>query len=169
MGSIKAGDHSAAMRHALALARKSPPKPSNFCVGAVLVTLEDGRITSEGYTLECPGNTHAEESCFIKLAEQHSTTEEKLADVMTTPHALYTTMEPCFKRLSGKLPCVERVLRQRSWIKKVYVGVSEPETFVGQNPGKRMLEEGGIEVHIVPGLEDEILQTATAGHVDNDS
>ncbi|KAK3186183.1 hypothetical protein K4F52_004947 [Lecanicillium sp. MT-2017a] len=166
MDMIKAGDHTAAMQYALALAKKSPPKPSNFCVGALLVRLEDGHITSEGYTLECPGNTHAEESCFIKLAEQNFTTEEQLVDVMTAPHALYTTMEPCFKRLSGKLPCVERVLRQKSWIKEVYVGVSEPETFVGQNPGKKMLEEGGITVQVVAGLEDEILQTATAGHVE---
>lgn len=169
MVTIPAGDHGAAMQHALGLARKSPPKPTNFCVGALLVRLEDGHITADGYTLECPGNTHAEESCLTKLAEQHATTEDKLADVITAPHALYTTMEPCFKRLSGKIPCVERVLRQRAWIKEVYVGVSEPETFVGQNPGKKMLEEGGVVFHVVPGLEEEILRIATAGHVDNKS
>lgn len=84
---------------------------------------------------------------------------------MNTSHALYTTMEPCFKRLSGKLPCVERVLRQKSWITKVYVGVEEPETFVGQNTGRRALENAGIEVFLVPGLETEILQIATAGHL----
>lgn len=84
--------------------------------------------------------------------------------MMQSPHALYTTVEPCFKRLSGKLPCVERVLGQKSWITKVYVGVQEPETFVGQNMGRKMLEEAGIEVHHVEGLEKDILKVATAGH-----
>ncbi|KND90687.1 Bifunctional protein RIB2 [Tolypocladium ophioglossoides CBS 100239] len=167
MGSRTADDHRTAMQQALDLAKKSPPKPSNFRVGAILVKLDGDRYPTSagGYTLECPGNTHAEECCLLKLAEHHCTTEEGLAEAMKSPHALYTTMEPCFKRLSGKLPCVERVLRQKSWIRQVYVGVQEPETFVGKNPGRQMLEESGIEVHHVAGLEEEILQVATAGHV----
>lgn len=158
-------DHKATMLQALSLARQSSPKPTNFRVGAVLINLDGNSLSAEGYTLELPGNTHAEECCLLKLAEQHSVSEERLSEVMKSPHALYTTVEPCFKRLSGKLPCVERVLRQKSWIKKVYVGVLEPETFVGLNPGRKMLEDGGIEVVYVPGLEDEILKVATAGHV----
>lgn len=162
-----ADEHRAVMLQALDLAAKSPPKPSNFRVGAVLVTLDGhGRgIAANGYTLECPGNTHAEECCLLKLASRHSTTEEGLAEVMKSPHALYTTMEPCFKRLSGKLSCVERILRQNSWIKEVYVGVCEPDIFVGQNPSRQMLEEAGIQVHHVPSLEEAILAVATAGHV----
>lgn len=161
-------DHRKAMQQALDLAKKSPPKPSNFRVGAVLIKLgDDGQddVVAQGYTLELPGNTHAEECCLLKLAQQLDTTEEGLAEVVKSPHVLYTTMKPCFKRLSGKLPCVERVLRQRSWIKQVYVGAEEPETFVGKNPGRRMLEEGGIPVDHVPGLDKEILEVATAGHV----
>ncbi|PHH88430.1 hypothetical protein CDD83_7542 [Cordyceps sp. RAO-2017] len=182
MGSDTADDHRATMLQALELAKKSPPRPSNFRVGAILVRLDGGDghggggdrgrdsgggpgVAAQGYTLEWPGNTHAEECCLLKLAEQHSTTEEGLAAVMSSPHALYTTMEPCSRRLSGKLPCVERLLRQRSWIRKVFVGVQEPQTFVGSNPGRRLLEEGGIQVHHVPGLEQEILAVATAGHV----
>ncbi|KAK1251980.1 hypothetical protein MKX07_007459 [Trichoderma sp. CBMAI-0711] len=156
--------HKAAIWQALELAKKSPPKPTNFRVGALLKRLDDGHVSAEGYTLELPGNTHAEECCLLKLAEEHSTTEEGLDAVMTSPHALYTTVEPCFKRLSGKLPCVERILRQRSWIKKVYVGVLEPETFVGKNPGRQLLEEGGVEVEYVAGFEEEILAVAAAGH-----
>lgn len=152
------------MQRAMELAKKSPPKPSNFRVGALLIQLDDGQVITEGYTLECEGNTHAEECCFLKLAEQLSTTEERLADVIKNPHALYTTMEPCFKRLSGKLPCVERIIRQKAWIKEVYVGIQEPEKFVGQNPGRGMLESAGIKVFSVPGLEKDILEIATAGH-----
>jgi pyrimidine deaminase RibD-like protein len=159
------GDHKEAMRHALGLAGNSPPKPTNFRVGAMLVRLKDNLIIAEGYTLELPGNTHAEECCLIKLAEQYSTTEEGLATVVSEPHILYTTVEPCSKRLSGKLPCAERIRRQRDWIKKVYVGVQEPDTFVSQNDGRRMLEDAGVEVIHVTGLEKEILEVATAGHV----
>ncbi|CAH0016446.1 unnamed protein product [Clonostachys rhizophaga] len=135
------------MQHALELARKSPPKPTNFRVGAVLMRLADGHISTEGYTLELPGNTHAEECCLLKLAGKHSIAEEDLWQKVTEPHAVYTTVEPCSKRLS------------------VYVGVQEPDTFVSQNEGRRMLEEAGIEVIHVKGLEESILQVATAGHI----
>ncbi|KAG8671633.1 hypothetical protein FPOAC2_04981 [Fusarium poae] len=165
MTTIEPGNHKVAMQMALVLANNSPPKPTNFRVGALIVRLSDNTIIAEGYTLELPGNTHAEETCLMKLAEQHVTTEEKLAEVFNTPHALYTTVEPCFKRLSGKLPCVDRVLRQKSWITHVYVGVQEPETFVGENTGRKILEDAGIEIHHVSGLEEEILKVATAGHV----
>lgn len=164
MASIVPGDHKAAMQRALDLAKNSPPKPTNFRVGAIIVRLSDNAIVAEGYTLELPGNTHAEECCLLKLAEEHGTSEEGLADVMKGPHALYTTVEPCFKRLSGKLPCVERVLRQKSWIDAVYVGVQEPETFVGQNTGIGTIKGSGIEVQHVTGLEEAILEVATAGH-----
>jgi pyrimidine deaminase RibD-like protein len=156
--------HEKFMQYALTLAKKSPPKPSNFRVGAVLVNLDNKQIIADGYTLECEGNTHAEECCLIKLAEQHGTTEEGLASTINRPHALYTTMEPCFNRLSGNLPCVERVLRQKSWITEVYLGVQEPEKFVGQNRGREMLESAGIKVATVPGFEKDILEVATAGH-----
>lgn len=165
MSFIPHGDHEAAIRKALDLARLSEPKPTNYRVGALLVKLLDDSITTKGYTLERPGNTHAEQCCLLKLADQHSVSEEDLAQVMTEPHALYTTVEPCSKRLSGNLPCVERVLRQKTWIKKVYVGVTEPDTFVSKNQGRKMLEDAGIEVIHVKGMEEEILAVATAGHV----
>jgi pyrimidine deaminase RibD-like protein len=47
----------------------------------------------------------------------------------------------------------------------VVVGVAEPETFVGVNEGRKRLEDAGIEVVVVKGLEREILEVATAGHV----
>lgn len=156
--------HLLAMQHALSLAEKSPPKPSNFRVGAIVIDIATNEIVAQGYTLECTGNTHAEQCCFIKLAEKYNTSEVNLASVMTKPHALYTTMEPCFKRLSGNLPCVERILQQKSWITEVYVGVLEPETFVGPNPGRKLLQDHNIKVTLVPGLQDKILQVATAGH-----
>jgi pyrimidine deaminase RibD-like protein len=81
---------------------------------------------------------------------------------------LYTTVEPCFKRLSGNIPCVKRILRLGNAIKTVYVGVKEPEKFVGENTGRKQLEEAGIRVFLVEGMEKEILEVATAGHKTGD-
>ncbi|TVY80851.1 Bifunctional protein RIB2 [Lachnellula suecica] len=153
------------MRQALDLARKSPPKPTNYRVGALLVDSKTDNILTSGYTLECEGNTHAEQSCFIKLAREHNVQEEELAGILPEGTVLYTTVEPCFKRLSGNLPCVQRILSLGKAIKTVYAGVKEPEKFVGENTGRKQLEDAGIEVVLVEGMEKEILKVATAGHV----
>ena len=158
-------NHVEYMRQALELARKSPPKPTNYRVGALLVDTKTDTVLATGYTLECEGNTHAEQSCFIKLAEAHKVAEDALGDVLPEGTVLYATVEPCFKRLSGNLPCVERIIRLGNAIKTVYVGVKEPEKFVGENTGRKQLEDAGIEVVLVEGMEKEILEVATAGHI----
>ena len=165
MASIQPGDHKSYMQLALSLAQKSPPKPTNYRVGAVLVDLDTNDILATGYTLELPGNTHAEQCCLLKLARQHGVDEENLRQVLPSNLALYTTVEPCSKRLSGNLPCAERVRRLAGSLRTVYVGVTEPETFVSQNTGKQLLQDSGISVVAVPGLEATILEVATAGHI----
>lgn len=156
------------MRLALSEAKKSPPKPTNYCVGAVLVDEPNNQILATGYTLEMPGNTHAEQSCFQKFAEKHSIPEDKVGSILPKGTVIYTTMEPCSERLSGNAPCVARILATRTGpnggIQKVYVGVQEPEKFIGSNVGKAKLQEAGTEYIHVKGMEDEILKVATAGH-----
>ncbi|CZS95888.1 related to RIB2-DRAP deaminase [Rhynchosporium agropyri] len=158
-------NHIEYMRRALDLARNSPPKPTNYRVGALLVDSKSNAILATGYTLECDGNTHAEQSCLIKLAEAYGLAEDALGDILPEGTVLYTTVEPCFKRLSGNLACVERIMRLGNAIKTVYVGVKEPEKFVGENTGRKQLEDAGIEVVLVEGMEKEILEVATAGHI----
>lgn len=151
------------MRLALSVAEESPPKPTNFRVGAVIVDGSTDVVLATGHTLELPGNTHAEQCCFMKISSEHG---DKPIDQLLSPQAvLYTTMEPCSKRLSGNLPCVDRILQTN--IKTVYVGVYEPSKFVDQNNGRQRLEAAGIKFIHVPGFEDEILKTATEGHVNN--
>ena len=171
------------LNHALSCARLSPPKPTNFRVGALLYSPSSNpQILTTGYTLESPGNTHAEQTCFLKLAAAHSIfpsssvpdgasgdVEDRLGPLLPEDTVLYTTMEPCNKRSAGNLTCVERILRVRTGdggvaIRKVVCGVREPEKFVGENEGRKRLEEAGIEVVHVSGLEEEILEVATAGH-----
>jgi len=153
------------LRHCLSLARLSPPKPTNYRVGALLLDLTSHKVTSTGYTLELEGNTHAEQCALAKLATREGVSVEDLPEKMVSrPHALYTTVEPCAVRISGNVPCVKRILAQKCWVKRVVVGVHEPADLVEKNDGRGMLEEAGIEFVVVEGLESEILEVAKAGH-----
>ena len=161
---IAAGDHKSYMKYALELARRSPPSSTKFCVGAVLVDADKNEILATGYSLELPGNTHAEQCCFIKAAQAHHIPEERLGEVLPKDTILYTTMEPCNKRLSGNKTCVERILELKGAVKIVYVGIKEPEKFVGQNEGRKRLEGAGVVVMAVEGMEDQILEVSMTGH-----
>lgn len=169
------------MRKCISLAEQSPPRPTNFRVGAVLLSRKDDdpsgsddRILSTGYTMELAGNTHAEQCCFGNFAAVHNVSEEQVAEVLPAEPGrklvMYVTMEPCGKRLSGNAPCVQRITRTReggrAGVQKVFFGVKEPGTFVGQSEGCKMLDKAGIEWELVPGFEREILTVATAGHED---
>jgi len=169
---IEPGDHISYLRYALSLARLSPPKRTNFRVGAVVVDADKNSILATGYTLELPGNTHAEQCCFTKLAAKHSVSVTQLGQVLPANTMLYTTMEPCNFRLSGNEPCVKRILQTRehgkTGVRTVVCGVKEPEKFVGENQGRKVLEENGFEVLFVTDLQEEILEVATAGHEKKD-
>jgi pyrimidine deaminase RibD-like protein len=181
---LSVDDHLRHLQQALELARKSPPKSTNFRVGAIIVSnpLTEGsnpQVLSTGYTLELPGNTHAEQCALSKLASQHNIAETELYSVLTNEAnaTLYTTLEPCGKRLSGSLPCVHRIISTRhnpsggpnpqggkGGIRKVIFGAKEPGTFVRNSESCRMMDEAGIEWEYVEGLQDEILVVAKEGH-----
>lgn len=147
-------EHLPMMQRALDEARKCPPTTTAFSVGAVLV--KDGKILSTGYSRELPGNTHAEQCALEKYFKEHNVSDVPEGTV------IYTTMEPCSERLSGNLPCVDRILGTK--IKTVFVGVVEPNTFVENNTGKAKLEAQGIQYVCIPGLEEECLEAARLGH-----
>ncbi|EEP81608.1 conserved hypothetical protein [Uncinocarpus reesii 1704] len=175
----------------LALAACSPPKPTNFRVGAILLlrryptasdpdpdqqTTLDDRVLSTGYTLELRGNTHAEQCCLSKYASHHGVLEEDVGIPLQQergddPHAkivMYVTMEPCGERLSGNKACATRIVETRrngrGGIDRVYFGVKEPGTFVGESQGCKMLDAARVGWELVEGMEDEILKIAKAGH-----
>ena len=102
-----------------------------------------------------------------KLAFKHSVPEERLCEVLPKNMILYTTMEPCNKRQSGKMPCVDRILRLKDCIRVVYCGIKEPENFIEQTVlvvGRKRLAETGVEVIFIDGMEDQILAVALSGH-----
>ncbi len=61
---------------------------------------------------------------------------------------------------------MERILRLNGAIKVVYVGIKEPEVFVGENVGMKRLRDAGVVVEVVEGMQDRILKVSTAGHED---
>ncbi|KAL3474837.1 cytidine deaminase-like protein [Aspergillus californicus] len=167
------------LQKALSLAEQSPALPTNFRVGALLLSRKEGdlgtdqdELLSTGYTMELEGNTHAEQCCLSKYASKHSVPDDQISNVLPDVPGrkliMYVTMEPCGRRLSGNLPCVQRIIQTREngrrGIQKVYFGVKEPGTFVGDSEGCRMLTETGVEWAVVQGLERDILTVAVAGH-----
>ena len=172
--------HQHFLRLALDEAKKSPPKPTNFCVGAVLISGD--KILSTGYTLELEGNTHAEQCALSKYIQAHSRgasqelnrPEGEVLNTLLAPKTdatLYTTMEPCSHRLSGNESCVSRIIGTRkpdsaSGIRKVVFGAKEPSDFVKDSQSCKMLDDAGVEWEYArdPQLETEILRAAKAGH-----
>ncbi|KAF9206111.1 hypothetical protein BGZ49_002989 [Haplosporangium sp. Z 27] len=170
------------MKLAIEQANLSTPVPSGYCVGAVLVQethldpdedppLETRfRVAATGYSRELPGNTHAEECCLLKIAKtQAEKTEANIsicnsidggpASSRESKHRkewiIYSTMEPCSERLSGKRSCSDQLIE--SGVRKVYVGVREPDRFVKTVVGVEKMIQQGIEVVHIPGFEEECL------------
>ncbi|KAI7820276.1 cytidine deaminase-like protein, partial [Gamsiella multidivaricata] len=156
------------MKLAIEQANLSVPVPSGYCVGAVLVQethpdpdsdlpQEDRfRVVTTGYSRELPGNTHAEEVCLIKLAAlKAEEAEEERDSAQRQGWIMYSTMEPCSTRLSGNRSCSELLIE--SHVRKVYVGVREPDHFVKMVVGVENMVKQGIEVTLIPGFEEQCL------------
>jgi pyrimidine deaminase RibD-like protein len=133
------------MKLAIEEAKRCIPVESAFNVGAVLTS--NGQILAKGYSRELPGNTHAEECCFLKLIAANQS--------IPPDSVIYTTMEPCGKRLSGKKSCAEHIIHHN--IKRVVQGVKEPVTFVGDSIGTKLLRDGGVKVVYLDGFQQECL------------
>ena len=102
--------------------------------------------------------------CFVKAAQKHDLPGERIGEVLLANTLLYTTMEPCNKRVSGNRTCVDRILRLNSAIKVVYVGIKEPEVFASENTGRNRLEDAGVAVRFVEGMTERILEVSTTRH-----
>ncbi|KAJ1719289.1 hypothetical protein LPJ53_005925, partial [Coemansia erecta] len=137
------------MRLAIEQALKCTDVDTAYNVGAV-ITGKDGQILSTGFSRQLPGNTHAEQ-CALMALQNTANSDEQFADTLKNA-TMYTTMEPCSKRLSGNVPCVKRILG--SGIGKVFVGIMEPPNFV-ECSGVEELETAGVTVVHISELEQE--------------
>ncbi|KAJ1644512.1 hypothetical protein J3B02_000224 [Coemansia erecta] len=135
------------MKMAIEQGRKCTSVDTAYNVGAVIVDSK-GKVISTGYSRQFPGNTHAEQCALMTLEEKFGENLDKVLENAT----MYTTMEPCSKRLSGNVPCVQRILNTK--IKKVVVGVMEPPNFV-QCTGTEELLNHSVDIVHVTELENE--------------
>lgn len=164
-------DHMRYLTLALAEAKKCTPSPTAFCVGCVLVVRLSDKptILATGYSRELVGNTHAEANA---LAKAQSLSPDQLSSLFprSTPLSfsdimahtdIYTTLEPCSVRTSGLAPCANALIAAK--VKRCFIGVSEPDDFV-KCEGAWKLQDAGIDVIWLEGLEAECLAVARRGH-----
>ncbi|KAJ2075430.1 hypothetical protein GGH13_000622 [Coemansia sp. S155-1] len=140
---IHAGDVEL-MKKAIEEGKRCTSVNTAYNVGAVIASGDKQKIISTGYSRQYPGNTHAEECALLAIANK----KEKVPETSV----MYTTMEPCSRRLSGKQSCVDRIIK--SGIRLVYVGVREPPNFV-QCTGVEELTKKGVKVVHIAELEAE--------------
>ncbi|ORY35348.1 hypothetical protein BCR39DRAFT_2214 [Naematelia encephala] len=184
--------HLAIMSHCLDLTLQCPVSQTAFCVGSTLflpsssrlvTTLSPhypsfdlpgsgpaGLILSDGYSRQIPGNTHAEANALHNFRASYdalviSADGQGLpsVDEVLMEAECYATMEPCSVRTSGGPSCALELVRAK--VRTVYLGVEEPPDFV-QCEGVRILEEGGVEVKRLKGLEESCLKAARRGRND---
>ncbi|KAG5728035.1 Bifunctional protein RIB2 [Termitomyces sp. T112] len=167
-------EHLHFLRLALLEAEKCIPTPTAFCVGCLLVARwpDDSSspvILATGHSRELPGNTHAEANALAKVQKL---SVDELSALFPSPLSIdlvsvlayvdvYTTLEPCSVRTSGLAPCVDALIKAK--VKRCFIGVGEPDDFVDCE-GARKLEDAGIEVVWIEGLEEECLRAARRGH-----
>ncbi len=137
-------DHEA-MKLAIEQSKLCKPSEGAYSVGACLYS-SSGTLLSTGYSRELPGNTHAEQCCFMKLKED------------CQGGTMYTTMEPCTTRLSGQVGCTQRIIDYG--VARVVFGVKEPPNFVNCE-GIGILQQSGVKVVHLDEYSDECLAVNT--------
>jgi pyrimidine deaminase RibD-like protein len=128
---------------ALRLSRLAPPSRTAFSVGCAIVDAA-GEFVATGFSRELGAHWHAEAVAIEKA---------RRADVDLSSCSLYSSLEPCSVRRSGRESCCDLI--GRSGLRRVVFGMREPPIFVN---GRRaeMLRASGIEVIEVEGLEAEV-------------
>jgi len=118
---------------AIELSKRCPPADSAFCVGAILLS-ESGQVIARGYSRQSDPNDHAEEAALTAAAASG-------ADLSGA--TLYTSLEPCLRRVSRPVSCAE--LTVRSGVRRVVYAWREPPIFQ-PGGGAAWLEDRGVVV-----------------------
>ncbi|HLK78405.1 MAG TPA: dihydrofolate reductase family protein [Streptosporangiaceae bacterium] len=124
---------------AVELSRLSPPSPSAFSVGAVIVA-EDGQVLATGYSREHEEHDHAEEVALRKLGS---------GDPRLRRATIYSSLVPCGARASRPVTCVRHILE--AGIPRVVYAWREPPIFTAGD-GADQLRTAGVEVLEFPDL-----------------
>lgn len=195
--STSSDPHYSLILRTLQLAAKCPPTTTAFCVGCVITIRGTDSILSSGFSRETgdAANEHAEQVALQKLISGGNSTPIPLNEEQNREIELdlYTSMEPCSERMSGALPCVQRIIAfnangtrvaitgldtpRRLRISRVFQALAEPADFIAENTSPSRLRSQGIElVTVLPPLkanivergwiEREALRLAKNGHSD---
>lgn len=127
------------------LGLECPVSDGSFSVGAIL-TDDKGQEISTGYTREFGEQWHAEHVAL-----------EKALRIGIDPEGgwIYSSLEPCGNRLSGKIPCVQRIIDAN--LSRVIYAEKEPPIFV-PGTGHQALVSHGIDVLKLDGFKDLFCQ-----------
>jgi pyrimidine deaminase RibD-like protein len=153
-GSAQQGVDLRWLREAVELSKRCPPSDAAFSVGAILVGAGgrggqpggdgregrgggDGRVIATGYSRQRDPHDHAEE---VALTD---------AGAAASGSTIYTSLEPCLRRLSRPRSCAELIVA--AGVRRVVLAWREPPVFV-PGGGADWLRERGIEVTELPEL-----------------
>ncbi len=124
------------MELAIAVSRHSEPSPNCYRVGAVVVS-ESGEVF-DGYTLETSPTHHAEQAAIFKAKE---------AGVDLRGATIYSSMEPCSKRMSEPVSCSQLIIE--NGFSRAVFALYEPSHFVNCE-GAYNMRHSGLEVKYMP-------------------
>ncbi len=132
------------MLEAIELSRQCPPAET-FNVGCLALNSE-GKLVATGFSRERDGGVHAEETALMKIDEER---------ILIENGTLYSTLEPCHPRLSGKTSCTQHIINHK--LRKVVYAAKEPKFFV-ECKGAETLAKHGIEVLFLGEVEELVKQ-----------
>ena len=127
------------LAEAIELSKRCTPTDAAFCVGAILVSAS-GQVIAQRYSRQIDPTDHAEQAALADAAA--SGTDLSGA-------TLYTSLEPCLRRLSRPTPCADLILR--SGLRRVVYAWREPPIFQ-PGGGAAWLEEQGVTMIELPDL-----------------
>lgn len=131
------------LRRAIDLSAQCDPSPSAFSVGAIIVDV-DSQILTTGYSRETHPTIHAEESALAKL---------KANDPALRHATIYSSMEPCGRRLSRPRTCAQLIID--AGIRRVVYALAEPPIFVTAT-GAQILCAADIQVIEIADLASDV-------------
>ncbi len=132
------------LRQAIEVSRMCAPCDTCYRVGAVIRTAAGEIFT--GYTHESSPTHHAEQEAIKKALQTGA--ELRGADI-------YTSMEPCSKRMSEPESCTRLIIRHG--FARVVFALYEPDCFVCCR-GAETLREHGIETRAYTESGDEVME-----------
>lgn len=134
------------LKEAVSCSKSCPVSGKAYSVGAI-ITDTNNKIIATGYSRETSDSVHAEESAINKAVE---------AGIDLKGTTIYSTMEPCGLRLSGKLCCADRIIN--AGIARVVYGIDEPPFFVSETSGIDKLKSHGVIVEQIKNFNNEIAE-----------